>query len=162
MLQVRKDSLVWQKLERRSYSVGSCDGNTCKCYSGIYYYKKHRGGSMRATILPKAIILTKAHRAAVSIMDHNTPLDQVLPLRFFLFLLSNYIHICATIMQYPYILTRGRQQEYSQHPILPIPHFRRVVNAYSVNVNLFTLYHLSASITLFKYLQKYVHSESQL
>ena len=31
-------------------------------------YKKHRGGSMRATILPLAIILTKAHRATVSIM----------------------------------------------------------------------------------------------
>ena len=29
---------------------------------------KHRGGSMRATILPQAIILTKAHRAAVSMM----------------------------------------------------------------------------------------------
>ena len=33
-----------------------------------YYHKKHRGGRMRATILPQTIILTKAHRAAVSIM----------------------------------------------------------------------------------------------
>ena len=33
-----------------------------------YQYKKHRGGSMRATILPSAIILTKACRDAVSVM----------------------------------------------------------------------------------------------
>ena len=32
-----------------------------------YYYKKHRGGSMRVAILPY-IILTEGHRAAVSIM----------------------------------------------------------------------------------------------
>ena len=30
--------------------------------------KKHRGGSMRATILAEAIILTTAHRAVVSLM----------------------------------------------------------------------------------------------
>ena len=42
---------------------------------------------MRATILPMADILTKAHRAAVS----------------FLFLLPTYIHICANIMQYTHI-----------------------------------------------------------
>ena len=35
---------------------------------GTYQYKKHRGGSMRATILPYAIILTKVQRATVSIM----------------------------------------------------------------------------------------------
>ena len=34
----------------------------------MYQYKKHRGGSMRATILPKAIILTKARRAAFNMM----------------------------------------------------------------------------------------------
>ena len=33
-----------------------------------YYYKKHRGGNMRDTILPKDIILTKAHRVTVSMM----------------------------------------------------------------------------------------------
>ena len=31
-------------------------------------YKKHRGGSMRATILPYGILLIKAPRAAVSMM----------------------------------------------------------------------------------------------
>ena len=33
----------------------------------IYYDKKHRGDSTRATILPEAIILTKAYRATDSI-----------------------------------------------------------------------------------------------
>ena len=33
-----------------------------------YFYKINRRGSMRATIHPSAIILTKAHRAAVSMM----------------------------------------------------------------------------------------------
>ena len=34
----------------------------------ILIHQKQRGGSMRAKILPWAIILTKAHRAAVSMM----------------------------------------------------------------------------------------------
>ena len=63
---------------------------------------------MRATILPKAIILTKAHRAAVSILAKGCIVARVLPLRYFLFLLPNYIHICTIIMQYVYILTRGK------------------------------------------------------
>ena len=54
---------------------------------------------MRATILPWAIILTKAHRAAVSIMVNVCIGAQVLPLRCFLLLLPNYIHVCAIIMQ---------------------------------------------------------------
>ena len=33
-----------------------------------FHYKKHRAGSTRATILPYDIVLTKAHRAVVSIM----------------------------------------------------------------------------------------------
>ena len=33
-----------------------------------YYNKRHRGGSRKVTILPSAIILTKAHRAAVSMI----------------------------------------------------------------------------------------------
>ena len=34
----------------------------------LYDNEKHRGGSMRTTILPYAIILTKAHRVVVSII----------------------------------------------------------------------------------------------
>ena len=45
---------------------------------------------MRATILPKAIILTKTHRAAVSMMAKRCIVAPVLPLRCFLFLLPNY------------------------------------------------------------------------
>ena len=52
---------------------------------------------MRATILPKAIILTKAHRDAVSIMAKGCSVAR--------FLLPN---ICAIIMQYFHILTRGK------------------------------------------------------
>ena len=46
---------------------------------------------MRATILPQAIILTKAHRAVVRMKAKGCIVAQVLPLRFFLFLLPNYI-----------------------------------------------------------------------
>ena len=63
---------------------------------------------MRATILLKAIILTKAYRAMVSIIAKGCIVALVLPLRCFLFLLPNYINICAIIMQYFHILTRGK------------------------------------------------------
>ena len=46
---------------------------------------------MRATILPKATILTNVPRVAVSMMAK-------LSLKCFLFLLTNYIHIWSTIM----------------------------------------------------------------
>ena len=52
---------------------------------------------MRATVVPQAIILTKAHRAAVSIMAKGCIVAGVLPLCF-LFLLPNYIHVYAIIM----------------------------------------------------------------
>ena len=42
---------------------------------------------MGAKILPKAIILTKAHRAAVSMMAKGSIVARILPLRCFLFLL---------------------------------------------------------------------------
>ena len=48
---------------------------------------------MRATILPLAMILTKAHRATVSIMAKGCIVAQVLPLKRFLFLLPNYTNI---------------------------------------------------------------------
>ena len=45
---------------------------------------------MRATILPLAVILTKAHRVAVSIMAKGCIVALILPLRCFLFVLPNY------------------------------------------------------------------------
>ena len=48
---------------------------------------------MRATIHPKAVILTKAHEATVSIIAKGCIVARVLPLRCFLFLLPNYTNI---------------------------------------------------------------------
>ena len=45
---------------------------------------------MMAIILPKAILLTKAHRATVSLIAKEYIVVRVLPLKCFLFLLSNY------------------------------------------------------------------------
>ena len=63
---------------------------------------------MRATILPLAIILTKARRATVSIMARVCIVAWVLPLRCFLFLLPNYIHISAIILQYLSYTDKGK------------------------------------------------------
>ena len=83
---------------------------------------------MRATVLPKAIVLTKAHRAVVSMMTKGSILTRVLPLRCFFFLLPNYIHVYAIIMIWFHNCDKREvlQQEYSQHTILPSPHFRWV------------------------------------
>ena len=54
---------------------------------------------MRATILPLAIILTKARRAMVSVTAKECIVVRVLSLRCFLFLLPNYSHVYAIIMQ---------------------------------------------------------------
>ena len=54
---------------------------------------------MRGTIFPLAIILTKAYRAAVSMMAKGSIVARVLPLKCFLFLLPNYLHVYAIIMQ---------------------------------------------------------------
>ena len=91
---------------------------------------------MRATILPPAIILTKAHTAAVGVMAKGCILAQVLPLRCFLFLIPNYIHVYPIIMQKLSYLDEREvlQQEYSQSPILPSPHFQWVVNLCSLVV----------------------------
>ena len=75
---------------------------------GVQLYKKHGGGSMRVTILPYAVILTKAWRVAVSMMAKGRIVAQVLPLRCFLFLLSYYIHVNAIMIQHFYVLTRGK------------------------------------------------------
>ena len=55
---------------------------------------------MRTTILPKAIILTKAYRAAVSMMAKGCIVARVLPLRCFLFLLPNYTNISVGFFFY--------------------------------------------------------------
>ena len=54
---------------------------------------------MRGTILPEAITLTKAYRAAVSMMAKGCIVARLLPMRCFLFLLPEYIHVYAIIMQ---------------------------------------------------------------
>ena len=85
---------------------------------------------MRATILPYAVILTNAHRAAVSMMAKGCIVARVLPLRYFLFLLPNYICVYAIMMQYSQILTRGKycnRNTAPPPPKLPSPHFRWVV-----------------------------------
>ena len=48
------------------------------------YHKKHRGGSMRVTILPYAILLTKAQRVTVRMMANGWIVAWVLSLRCFL------------------------------------------------------------------------------
>ena len=48
---------------------------------------------MRATKLPSAVILTKAYRAAVSMIAKGSIVTRVMPLSCFLFLLLNYIHV---------------------------------------------------------------------
>ena len=65
---------------------------------------------MRFTILPNAIILTKARRAVVSISATQL-----------------YLCLCNYDAIVPYSnKTEVLQQEYSQLAILPSPHFRRV------------------------------------
>ena len=54
---------------------------------------------MRATILHWAVILTKAYRAVVSMMAKGCIVAWVLPLMCFFFLLPNFIHVTAIIMQ---------------------------------------------------------------
>ena len=63
---------------------------------------------MRVTILPKAVILTKAHRAVGSIMAKGCIVARVLLLRCFLFLLPNYIDVSALYCNRFHILPRGR------------------------------------------------------
>ena len=55
---------------------------------------------------------------------------RVLPLKSFLFLLPNYIHVYVIVKAiFSYLDKREvLQQEYAQPPILPSPHFRCVVN----------------------------------
>ena len=53
---------------------------------------------MRVRTLPWTIILTKANRVVVSWMAKGSIVAWELPLRCFLFLLPNYIHVYAIIV----------------------------------------------------------------
>ena len=75
---------------------------------------------MRATILPKAHILTKAHRAAVSIMAQGCTASEV----FLIFTTQLYSNLCNYNAIYSFTDKRQvLQQEYSPPPILPSHHF---------------------------------------
>ena len=73
----------------------------------MYFDEKHRGVSTQATILPYSIILTKANRAAISMMAVGCIVARVQPLRCFLFLLANHIHIYPIITNIVRTFTRG-------------------------------------------------------
>ena len=85
---------------------------------------------MRATILPYAIILTKAHRAAVSIIAKGCMWSEVLGAStipsfsgfFLLFALNN------LVTSLKYSLGFLKYSRYSQTAILHAAYFRRVVN----------------------------------
>ena len=55
---------------------------------------------MRVSILPYAIILTKAHRAAVNMMVKESIVTRVLPLRCFLVFTTQLYLYYAAVMQY--------------------------------------------------------------
>ena len=85
---------------------------------------------MRITILPLVGCHTnQGPQGAVSMMAKGSIVTSELPLRCFLFLLPNYMHVYAIIMHYSLHFDKREvlQQEYSQPPILPSPHFRWVV-----------------------------------
>ena len=66
----------------------------------------------------------------LSLIAKGRIVARVQPLRCLLFLLPNYIHICAIVMHHFSYLDKRKvvQQEYSQPPMLPSPYFRWVVN----------------------------------
>ena len=75
---------------------------------------------MRATIIRHAIILTKAHRASVSMTAMGC-------------ILAKYSHVYAIMMQYSvHILPGGKfWNRNTSHPlILPSPHFQWIAMAY--------------------------------
>ena len=82
---------------------------------------------MRATILPKAIIPTKAHRATVSMMAKGFPstaseLFLIFTTQLYQYLSVNFLF--ALVSDEPEVLP----PKYSQTAILHAAHFRRVVN----------------------------------
>ena len=85
---------------------------------------------MRATILPLAIILTTAHRAAPSSMAKGCIVARVLLLRCFLFLLTKNTNFKVF---FPFLFALFSYEpevflpKYSQTAILHAAHFQRVV-----------------------------------
>ena len=80
---------------------------------------------MSTTVLPQAIILTKAHRAAVSIVSKGCIVARVLSLRCFLFLLPNFTNFqCTVCSDEPEVFL----SKYSQTAKLYATQFRRVGN----------------------------------
>ena len=79
----------------------------------VYQYKKHRGGSMRVTILPQAIILTKACWAMVSMMAKGCIASEV----FLIFTTQLYSCLC----NYNSIVFISWQEESIATEIFPIP-----------------------------------------
>ena len=106
---------------------------------GEYWYKKHRGASMRARILPWAIIMTKTHRVAVSTMAKGYILASTLSLRYFIFSLSNYIHADVSIF---HMFTReefsNRNTPNPNTPVfwlvVDIPGFQQCINTINLTV----------------------------
>ena len=64
MIKDKNSSHLYQSIRIRPLICDICFG----CHISEYQYKKHRGASMRVAILPIGIILSKAHRATVSMM----------------------------------------------------------------------------------------------
>ena len=96
---------------------------------------------MRTTILPMAIILNKAHRAAVSMMAQWCIVALVLPLRCFLCLLTNFTNILvflclfAPFSEEPEVFLSKYSQ--LQPAVLHAAHFRRLVKPlYSIHIRL--------------------------
>ena len=79
---------------------------------------------MRVTILPYAIILTKAYRAAVSIMVKGCTVPRVLPLRCFFYLLPNYTNMLVYFCRFAIF---SDEPKYSQTALLQAAHSRMLV-----------------------------------
>ena len=77
----------------------------------------------------RAIILTKAHRAAVSMMAKGCIVARVLVLRCFLFLLPNYINILVYLFYLTFLLTSLKYSflNTSKQQYFSAAHFRMVV-----------------------------------
>ena len=82
---------------------------------------------MRVTIYPLAIILTAALWATVSMIAKGYIVACISV--FLIFTTQLYYYFCIIMHWFSYLDKREvLQQEYSQPPILPSPHFRWVVN----------------------------------
>ena len=103
-----------------SFSCKMFNNPSTNSHYMLYYYKKHRGGGMRATVLSWAI----------SMMVMGCIVVWLLPLRCFLILRSNY----TCLYNYNEYFSNLDESEfkYSKPPILPSRHFWWVVNVFHV------------------------------